>query len=454
VTYGKMIGELHQTPLRGFGYEGDPPDGHDDWFPEKMGEILGRTEVWADVMSLGPPDGLFMTAMQKALKQIVDKKLDNTVRVRMMFGNIVGMPVNCNKVIKELTKDIPEDANLQLWVGAWRKGVSWNHAKIIAIDGLYLHTGGHNMWDPHYLKNNPVHDLSFELQGKVASDGHIFANEQWSFIENKQSTIGGACIDHLPDCLMVPVPTRVTVSEFPKDKAPIFPPKYKKSLLPKRVRADDDVPMISIGRYGAILQKDRPSDDAIWAMLGSAQTIIRLAIQDIGPVCIPTTKIPLPGCNWPKETLSVLGRVIWERGVDVEIILSNPASIPGGLAMTDACYGNGWSCVDVAAEIIKTIRKNFPEADDAALRKKVSENLRVSFIRQKRGQAYEDGKTIGMHAKHFIVDDVCTYVGSQNLYICDLAEWGVVIDDEASTLRIKKEYWDPMVSRRRVHFAF
>jgi phosphatidylserine/phosphatidylglycerophosphate/cardiolipin synthase-like enzyme len=146
--------------------------------------------------------------------------------------------------------------------------------------------------------------------------------------------------------------------------------------------------------------------------------------------------------------------VIWERGVDVEIILSNPGSIPGGLAMTDACYGNGWSCVDVAAEIIKTIRKNYPDADDAALRKKVSENLRVSFIRQKRGQAYDDGKTIGMHAKHFIVDDVCTYVGSQNLYICDLAEWGVVIDDEASTLRIKKEYWDPMVSRRRVHFAF
>jgi hypothetical protein len=47
-------------------------------------------------------------------------------------------------------------------------------------------------------------------------------------------------------------------------------------------------------------------------------------------------------------------------------------------------------------------------------------------------------------AKHFIVDDICAYIGSQNLYICDLAEWGVVIDDEASTKSIKSQYWDPM----------
>jgi phosphatidylserine/phosphatidylglycerophosphate/cardiolipin synthase-like enzyme len=444
VTSGKIIGEMHQTPLGGFHWKKDPTDDHDDWFPEKMGEILGRTEYFADVMSLGPPDGLFMTSMQKALKQIADRKTKKTVRVRMMFGNIVGMPVNCNKVMEELTKGLPTDANLQVWVGAWRKGVSWNHAKIVAVDGIYLHTGGHNMWDYHYLKNNPVHDLSFEIEGKIASDGHLYANEQWSFIENKQSTLGGFCVDKLPDCMELPVPIRVTVTEWPAGKAPIFPPKYKKSLHPQRTRQEGDVPMISIGRYGSLLRSDRPSDDAIWAMLGSAQTIIRLAIQDLGPVCIPKTKIPLPGCVWPKETMTVLGRVIWERGVDVEIILSNPGSIPGGLALTEACYGNGWTCVDVAAEIIKTIRTNYPEADDAALRKKVAENLRVSYIRHKSGNKYDDGKTVGMHAKHFIVDDICSYTGSQNLYICDLGEWGVVVDHEAETQKIKEEYWDPM----------
>jgi hypothetical protein len=51
--------------------------------------------------------------------------------------------------------------------------------------------------------------------------------------------------------------------------------------------------------------------------------------------------MPLPGCTWPKAYLSALGKVIWEKGVDVEIVLSNPGSIPGGLSGTEANYGNG-----------------------------------------------------------------------------------------------------------------
>jgi hypothetical protein len=44
-------------------------------------------------------------------------------------------------------------------------------------------------------------------------------------------------------------------------------------------------------------------------------------------------------------------------------------------------------------------------------------------------------------AKHFIIDDICCYIGSQNLYKCDLAEWGVVIDDAARVQAIKGEFW-------------
>lgn len=49
-----------------------------------------------------------------------------------------------------------------------------------------------------------------------------------------------------------------------------------------------------------------------------------------------------------------------------------------------------------------------------------------------------------MHAKHFMVDDICTYVGSQNFYVCDLSEWGVVVDDADQTAALKASYWDPM----------
>ena len=32
----------------------------------------------------------------------------------------------------------------------------------------------------------------------------------------------------------------------------------------------------------------------------------------------------------------------------------------------------------------------------------------------------------------------------ENLYVCDLAEWGVVIDDEGTTKQIMDEYWNKM----------
>lgn len=85
-----------------------------------------------------------------------------------------------------------------------------------------------------------------------------------------------------------------------------------------------------------------------------------------------------------------------------------------------------------------------PDAEDSELRTKIEDNLRITFIREELGSTWNDGMSLGMHAKHFIVDDVATYVGSQNLYMCDLAEWGVVIDDVEQTKKFMDTYWNPM----------
>lgn len=463
VTKGKIIGSVDDTPKSVWDTAADPGKDNDDWFPEKLAGIIKRTETWCDVMSLGPPDGRFLTAFQDALQVLAErsKTSENPIIIRMLFGNIAGMPVNCNGVIKALTKDLPKDAKLQIWVGAWRKGFSWNHAKLIAVDGVYLHTGGHNLWDAHYLQNNPVHDLSFELEGSVARDGHRFANQQWQFIESKQNTCIGCVVDTMPDYLPLVLRTRVTVSEWPKDTTPVFPPQFSKSKIAKiqqsrhtEVAANisasvasnvaTEVPLISIGRQGTVIFRSRPSDDAILAMINSSEKIIRLVLQDLGPVCLPGTKKALPGLKWPKEYLAAMGKAIYERGVDIEMVLSNPNSIPGGLNGTEANYGNGWDCVDVAAEIIKSIQKQHSEIDDAKLRAMVLDNLRICFIRHGKSAQYEDGETIGLHSKHFIVDDKCCYIGSQNLYMCDLAEWGIVVDSETEVKKIMNDYFTPM----------
>lgn len=448
VTSGTVIGELDQTPKDLFVAEEDPPEGHSDWFPVKMGEIMKRTVTWCDVMSLAPPDGKFLEELRDAMTHIHrNADPENPPVIRMMFGNIIGMPVNCTAVVEALTRDLGPDPNLLLWVGSWRNGVSWNHAKMIAVDGKYLHTGGHNMWDKHYLRHSPVFDLSLELKGSVTHDGHMFANNAWKYIKHVQGSFAGRMMENLPDYMATILKGRVIVTDYPADEAAEFPPLYQRGMMPEDDGDDVDedaesaVKIISMGRTGS---GAHPSDDAFVAMIDSAQTIVRMALQDLGPVCFPGTQRALPGCKWPHSYMQAIARVIWEKGVDVEILLSNPHSVPAGLSMTEANYGNGWSCVDVASEIIKEIQKQFPDAEETALAEKVQDNLRICFLRCANGNAYDDGATKGMHAKHFMVDDICAYVGSQNLYVCDLSEWGVVIDNAEQTEAMKASYWDPM----------
>lgn len=222
VSSGIPIGSMLQTPHSSiFSSTNDPTECHSDWFPAKMFEIMSRTKVWCDVMSLTVPDGIFLDKFTEAISTIVDnaKNAEKPVVIRILVGNILGMPANCTSLVKKLTKNLPADANIRLWVGAWRKGVSWNHAKIIAVDGRYLLTGGHNLWDAHYLKNNPVHDLSMEMEGRVTHDGHLFANAQWRYIRRKQLTRCGYVIDRcIPDDWLVPLKSRVTVTEYPVNK--------------------------------------------------------------------------------------------------------------------------------------------------------------------------------------------------------------------------------------------
>jgi hypothetical protein len=65
------------------------------------------------------------------------------------------------------------------------------------------------------LKGNPVHDLSLEMEGHCAHDGHMYANGQWLLVELIQMTCCGAVVNHLPDGWLMPLHSCVTVSEWP-----------------------------------------------------------------------------------------------------------------------------------------------------------------------------------------------------------------------------------------------
>lgn len=60
------------------------------------------------------------------------------------------------------------------------------------------------------------------------------------------------------------------------------------------------------------------------------------------------------------------------------------------------------------------------------------------------GDQWPSGQPVGTHTKSFIVDEQCYYVGSQNLYNCNNAEWGYIVDDQEEARKYLEEYWDKM----------
>lgn len=229
LSSGSVVGSVQYTPANVWGNPNpiDPKANQDFWFPEKIGEIIARAEKWVDIMSLTPPDGKFLSEFKAAINKLAlagQSTPENPIIIRMLFNRydsrrLESFSIDFDAFIKELTEDLnsTDDINIRIWVGAWfiAEGIDlgWNHAKLIAVDGIFLHTGGHNMWHKYYLSENPAHDLSVEFEGSVAVDGHHFANQQWNFLEKNYK----GCNDAF--CVM-------SISEFPKGVEPTFPPKF------------------------------------------------------------------------------------------------------------------------------------------------------------------------------------------------------------------------------------
>ena len=443
---------------------------HSDAFVDTMFDLMGKTTKWCDVMSLSPPieDGYFMWKMVEALHKIAETAKGNKkpIVVRMMFGFGAShgpsqndspnkYAVDCELWREKLTKaagaHLSEDANIELWVGAWRYCDGWNHAKIIAVDGKYVHTGGHNLWSYSYLQKDPVHDLSIVLEGDVAHDGHLFANAQWEYVNYREATRWGKFLSMFPDW-MPRILVRATISEWPvgPGKAEKFAPSYDRSIT---IDGDNNkppegaVPVISVGRQGALVN-GKPSDDALISMIDSSEKIIRMSLQSLAPMIV---KEWLPAFyGWPTGIFQAMSRVMWDRGVSIQIVLTNLGSK----------YTTNKLIEIIECEIFKCMKQmysNVPNVTDKIIEIIEKKLLKISFIRHKGGKKYfrekkpdddeedkKDHDEVCNHSKYIIVDDVCSYTGSQNLYVSNLAEWGVIVDDAKLTAKMLEDYWNPM----------
>jgi PLD-like domain len=391
--------------------------GHSDRFLDQMYGIIAHGKRFVDVTSLTPPDGRFEAAVRNAITFATDSV--PSIEIRLMFGNFPGEFLATKTVMKSLTRDVREGSKAKVIVGAYRQGLlSWNHSKIVAADGEIALVGGINMWTPHYLDKDPVHDMSMKVQGGAAVDAHVFANQIWDF----------AC----KDSGFLSIET--LISSYPNASTACHP----RFAATKKKTAGTRI--VSVGRLGAI--GNNPADTAIVAMIDTAKKTIRLSQQDLGP----PKKVGVSLTAWPEDVMVALLAAMG-RGVEVDLALSNLNATPGSVSPLTTSYSNGWSLGDVAAKLKSLGDKHgdvLPAGTDVEAL--ICKKLHLVNLRSSARSDWPDGRKLASHAKLLVVDDRAFYLGSQNLYIANLAEHGFIVDDEAATKRVLKEYYEPMWS--------
>jgi phosphatidylserine/phosphatidylglycerophosphate/cardiolipin synthase-like enzyme len=355
-----------------------------------------------------------LAALRNAVTYLSHKS--EPIRVRVIYGDIIATPeTSPSEVLKSLVRDVDPASRLHVSVAQYRDGLtSWDHAKIVAADGKVAIVGGENLWTGHYLGKDPVHDLSIRVRGSAAAQANRFANELWKYTCNQGGGFGGS----------------TEVKDFPDGASGCGEPFQ---VDPPKGRGKAHV--IAAGRLGKI--GDEASDDAMLALVDAARSRVRLSQQDIGPPHVLGVAVG----GWPEPYMRAILAAIG-RGVDVEVIVSNKGAEAGGLTGTLASYSNGYAPEEVVTQIAAYAKDHpdlLPSGADAT--DLLCQRLHVAPLRMGADDTWPDGAAFANHAKIAIVDDRAFYVGSQNWYSADLAEFGFIVDDQAATRQLVDAYY-------------
>ena len=178
--------------------------GHSSSFYETIYAAIVQTQKKLDISSLSAPDGRFLAAVRSAFNFLHAKHQEIEIRIVLGFASVVpktDVQGYLQTFLDDLLRDISKSHDkslLKISICIWEENylelhdASWNHAKIIAVDGDLLVTGGHNLWTLDYLNSSPVLDMTVKVSGEPAMHGHRFLDTEWTYIcaESKD----GACL--------------------------------------------------------------------------------------------------------------------------------------------------------------------------------------------------------------------------------------------------------------------
>ena len=390
--------------------------------------IVGAQHA-VDITLLEPaPDFRFLAALRDAITMLA--KSGRAVTVRVLIGQFPPSGVDAKSFLTELIRDarkIP-GAKLTIYASAMRscsgdifcRSFSWNHAKIVAVDGRVAVVGGHNLWTQDYLIDQPVHDISMQVSGGAVRDAHRFADELWGYVCGHDDPLSAVSMysyrsgspDIAKGCLaQMPLPGAAST-------------------------AGGGVSILASARLGSGMTSHFANQDDLARDLifGAARHSIYVAQQDIA-FQLPGQLKPL----YPELTLGAWADLILAGRGDVYVVLSSD----GAVGRSKSTYSNGVSIAAVADKMLD-VAASHSSLPRPALVELLCQHFHLAPFRFGPDDSWPGKAPIGNHGKFWMVDDRYFYLGSDNLYPVDLQEFGYILDDAAAASQLKRDYWNPL----------
>lgn len=447
---------------------GKPPPGGVS-FLQKMKEMVefARKSVdFADLInpaafSTGYPNGGYFNALVDGLKEGHKNHPKDVPVVRILIGVFPPTIPAPTIYLKTLVDAVGSWAKVQ--IGYMRTApYSWNHAKVLDVDGREAIVGGMNYWAGDYLDtSHPTNDVSMWVKGPVAADVSRFMDVLWTwtcdrrFIPFNGVFVGTTaalpfltCVKSIPIDPAPPDPHGVWImvvgklghgidvpGEKGKESEPIARPALSGNTCNTTQAKDDNKDVNNKRDY----EYRNPGETALRTLIASAKSSIFISQQDLLS-CLPKPWAATEA-KFDERVFAALAEKI-NAGIPIKIVLSSYSTETGG-------YSNGWHLTDVAQVFMQMLQKN-ERLSEAVARQKLCRDVGLTTIRNDASAAtWKDGKPFYNHAKVVAVDDEAFYIGSGNLYPSGLQELGFIVDDRQAAAHLKEAYLDPLWNNSR-----
>ncbi|WP_240801779.1 phospholipase D-like domain-containing protein [Streptomyces sp. A1136] len=417
----------------------------------KITENVSRATGTVDVSTLAPfPDGAFQDALVAGLKASAAR--GNRLRVRILVGAapLYHLNVLPSKYRDELVAKLGADAPaVDLDIASMttsKTAFSWNHSKILVVDGRSVISGGVNSWKGDYLETaHPVADVDAALQGPAAASASRYLDELWSWTCRNQGSLGSVWFASSNGA--------ACTSSFTAD-SPTPPPV-----------GTGTVPVIAVGGLGVGIKRDdpasafrptlptagdtkcavglhdntnadrdydtvNPEESALRTLISGADRHIEISQQDLNATCPPL----------PRYDIRVYDALAAKMaaGVKVRIVVSDPAN-------RGAVGSGGYSQIKSLSEISDTLRDRLAllTGDRRTATSAMCSTLQLATFRAAQSPTWADGHPYAQHHKLVSVDGSAFYIGSKNLYPAWLQDFGYLVESPTAARQLDAQLLAP-----------